>query len=277
MSEGVTLERLWPEKMLVLDRTDVTDPYDILQPFAMDELLCKQVAGGMAPVIHLWRHPRALVMGLRDSRLPNAYEAKRALESDGYQVAVRNSGGAAVPLDLGVVNISIIVPKEGGGLNHRREFEMMYALVRRALRRSGVPVDKGEIAGSYCPGDFDLAIGGRKFCGIAQRRLLNATAVQAFVVVEGAGEEKARLAQQFYSLAAAGASEADFPRVERGSMASLSELTGRLTAQEFTSVLLEELQQDGELAICAEVPSAEAIADMVATLRTRYDVRPPAQ
>ena len=62
-------------------------------------------------------------------------------------------------------------------------------------------IDQGEIIGSFCPGEFDLSIGGRKFCGIAQRRQQLAISVQAFLIVEGRGEEKAALARGFYETA----------------------------------------------------------------------------
>ena len=77
--------------------------------------------------------------------------------------------------------------------------------------------------GSFCPGEFDLSIGGHKFCGIAQRRQQLAISVQAFIIVEGLGEEKAALARGFYERAADSASPNDYPVVAPGSMASLSE------------------------------------------------------
>src|SRR3546814_13002901 len=61
--------------------------------------------------------------------------------------------------------------------------------------------DRGEIAGAYCPGEYDVSIGGRKVSGIAQRRRLDAYVVQAFVVIEGDGDERARLVHRFYELA----------------------------------------------------------------------------
>ncbi|MEC0209889.1 lipoate--protein ligase family protein, partial [Paenibacillus ehimensis] len=56
--------------LLLLDRSHEFTEQDVLYPFALEELLCKHVGEGGAPLCHLWRHPRAFVMGLRDSRLP---------------------------------------------------------------------------------------------------------------------------------------------------------------------------------------------------------------
>ncbi|MEK8131442.1 lipoate--protein ligase family protein [Paenibacillus filicis] len=215
------------QNLLLLDRSGDFSERDILYPFALEELLCRYVGEGGPPMIHIWRHPRAFVMGLRDSRLPQAAAAGRSLEADGYSVAVRNSGGAAVPLDLGVVNVSLIGRKRSGAIDFHDDFERMYELIALALEQADGGVSKGEIAGAYCPGDFDLSIGGRKFCGIAQRRQQHGYVVQAFIVAEGSGAQKAGIARLFYEQAAEGAAaDTVYPHVSDSSMASLSELLG---------------------------------------------------
>lgn len=268
--------------LLLLDRSQDVTEQDVLYPFALEELLCKHVGEGGAPLCHLWRHPRAFVMGLRDSRLPGAAEAARHLEAQGYNVAVRNSGGAAVPLDLGVVNVSLIMPKRRAGeIDFRDDFERMFELIRLALQATGCEVSKGEIEGAYCPGDYDLSIGGRKFCGIAQRRQAHAYVVQAFVIAEGAGAEKARQAREFYERASAGAQDIDFPRVTADSMASLEELTdlgdgAALKFMEAVKRVVRERQTPEGMERAAAglwVPEAPRVREMAALLRERYGIR----
>jgi octanoyl-[GcvH]:protein N-octanoyltransferase len=192
----------WPEAVQLADLATGVRERDILFPFALDEVIGREVGEGRMPLIHIWRHPRAFVMGLRDRRLPGADKAMNWLREQGYDVAVRNSGGAAVPLDPGVVNLSVILPNPERSLDFRQDFVVMADLIKGALQGSGVRVAAGEIAGAYCPGDYDLSVDGRKFCGIAQRRLTKAYIVQAFVVVEGSGEERRRLVRRFYDIAA---------------------------------------------------------------------------
>lgn len=268
--------------LLLLDRSHDVTEQDVLYPFALEELLCKHVGEGGAPLCHLWRHPRAFVMGLRDSRLPGAAEAARHLEAQGYNVVVRNSGGAAVPLDLGVVNVSLIMPKRRAGeIDFRDDFERMFELIRLALQATGCEVRKGEIEGAYCPGDYDLSIGGRKFCGIAQRRQAHAYVVQAFVIAEGAGAEKAQQAREFYERASAGAQDIDFPQVTADSMASLEELTdlGGGAALKFIEavkrVVRERQTPEGMERAAAGlwVPEASRVREMAAMLRERYGIR----
>ena len=264
-----------PSDLQILNRLhEYHDPAvsDIRHPFALEELLCRRVGQGHAPIVHLWRHPRAFVMGLRDSRLPGAAEAIRWLEAQGYSTMVRNSGGAAVPLDLGVVNVTLILPKREGSMDYREDFERMYVLIREALKKVTARVTKGEVVGSFCPGDYDLSIGGRKFCGIAQRRQQHALAVQAFVIVEGKGAEKAALARAFYDRAAAGADAAQFPLVEAASMASLDEcLGGPLTAERFTACVLELLHAHGISRAVADLSAEREVAAQAEALRRRYE------
>lgn len=272
----------WPGTMRIVDRTnDLSEP-DPLYSFALDELLCRQAGASGAAFCHLWRHPAAFIMGQRDSRLPHAADAARWVESQGYRVAVRNSGGAAVPLDPGTVNLSLILPKEDGADAHfRRDFERMYALIREALSFTGCTVDKGEIRGAYCPGDYDLSIAGRKFCGIAQRRQLRAYAVQAFVVAAGRGADRTRLVRAFYERAALGADPSAYPQVTDGSTASLEELAGlgpdaAHTFADAVKRTIGRLQSAAGTPLSAsdaELPSPAEVRTAAASLRARYPLR----
>ncbi|WP_426448543.1 lipoate--protein ligase family protein [Paenibacillus sp. S-38] len=293
MNEEVQVERAAGEltdlglpELLLLDRTKELGEQDVLYHFALEELLCRHVGEGGAPLCHLWRHPKGFVMGLRDSRLPGAAEATAWLEAQGYCAVVRNSGGAAVPLDPGVVNVSLILPKRRAGeIDFRDDFERMYLLLAETLKETGCRVEKGEILGAYCPGDFDLSIGGRKFCGIAQRRQAHAYVVQAFVIVEGSGTAMARLARGFYDRAAAGREGLGHPDVAEGSMASLQELAGLGAgepagrgAERFTDAVkrvVRARQTPEGMRAAAErfrLPEAAEVREMAAELRRRYGI-----
>jgi octanoyl-[GcvH]:protein N-octanoyltransferase len=221
------------EQPLVEPSADVTDA------FAWDEVACRKTGSGeLPPLVRIWRHPRALVLGLRDRRLPYAGKAMETLRQEGFSVGVRNSGGAAVPLDSGVVNISLVLPYvQGARMDFHQEFRLMAKLIADAVKPWSSEVQAGEIRGSFCPGDYDLALSGRKFCGIAQRRQLKACVISAFVLVEGSGEARGQLAQRFYKEATGGASHTDDPGVVPDSMASLQELAGVPSAEDFVDSL----------------------------------------
>lgn len=231
---------------------------DMLVPFAFEEVLCRDVGDGrVPPVLHLWRHPGGVALGLRDSRLPYAAAAMQTLEQEGYRTAVRHSGGAAVPLDDGVVNVSLLLPKPAGKLDFHDDFRLLASLIAEAAASAGYQqaaalIRAEEIAGSYCPGDFDLSIGGRKFCGIAQRRQSRAYFVHGFVNVDGSGLARGERICRFYEQASGGDASLDYPRVRPETLAALGELGGPDTAAAFVTGLRQAIASRGSRLLPAE-------------------------
>jgi octanoyl-[GcvH]:protein N-octanoyltransferase len=262
-----------PSPFYIQDSSDKTLVGDILFPFAYDELLCQKIGEGASPFVHIWRHEKAIVLGLRDRRLPNVEHAIRWLHVHGYQVGVRNSGGAAVSLDPGIVNVSIVMPNPTGRLEFKEDFELMYALIRESFAKLGLDAGKGEVKGSYCPGEYDVSINGRKLCGISQRRQTKAFIVNAFVAVEGHAYRRGELIRSFYELATGGDPDQDAPVVEPKTMATLAELGGYgATVRTFVKALTETLTSwGGTVGRHPDKPSMQELERMAATLRSRYD------
>lgn len=269
----------WTAGMVVLDRTDAPEA-PLEDSFALDELLAKRVGEGGPPMCHLWRHSRAFVLGARDARLPRASEAVRLLHGAGYEAIVRGSGGAAVPLDEGVVNVSLLLPigaGESGGF--RDDFLRMVRLIGRALAGYGLTVRHGEVEGSYCPGDYDLHLDGFKFCGIAQRRQVKAMIVTAFVNVEGSGDARAAIVRGFYDVAGNGAEPGAHPDVIPGRMTSLRERgfeagDGDAPTRAFSRAIARTLGVDAAAVVASAdalpLPSADELAAMRERLAARY-------
>lgn len=97
------------EQAVWVERPLVEQGDSILAPLAWEELMCRQVGQGHPPVIHLWRHTDGMAIGLRDRRLTYATRAMEQFRQKGTSVCVRPSGGAAVPLHPGILNLSIIL------------------------------------------------------------------------------------------------------------------------------------------------------------------------
>lgn len=254
----------------ILDHSVSVAGGNVLDQFATDQELLRGVAAGnLPPVLRLWRHRQALVLGYRDTRLPGWEAAAAQLAGEGYSVGVRPSGGMAVPLDPGVLNISLIYPDPAGQID--QGFRAMHRLLAAGLAALGLQADVGEVAGGYCPGESDLSCGGRKVAGVAQRRTRGGAAVQAFLLIEGEGPARGRVAARFYDLALqgaatgagpAGASAAAgagagsppgarlvWPRVRPEVMASLQELAGPEVTVGRVARLLARLLQGGGTAL----------------------------
>lgn len=281
----------WTKGMRFLDRTADLSAQDPLFAFALDEAIGYRVNERNAPVCHLWRHPQAFLLGSRDVRLPNAAEAIRWLEGSGYRVAVRNSGGAAVPLDESVVNVSLVLPPARDGTIYlEADFGKMVDLLLLTLAHMGLEGRSGEVAGSYCPGTYDLSLDGRKFCGISQRRQKQAIIVNAFVLTEGLGTARARLARAFYDRAVPEASGQEdvtaaacgsnaslcYPLVRSDSMISLREKTPEAGTTAFAEALKATVRggravgDAGAELEAEDMPTPEEMAERLNKLRQRY-------
>ena len=218
--------RFWDQSLSARNRS-------ALESFAADDLLCELVGSGKSPAaIRTWVHDDTVVLGIQDHRLPHIGAGKEFLEERGYQPIVRNSGGLAVVLDSGVLNISLVLSEKDNAIDIPAGYDMMVELVQALFPEA--QIEAYEIVGSYCPGSYDLSIGGRKFAGISQRRIRRGIAVQVYLCIEGSGAERAELIRGFYEAGLQGEkTKAVYPDVKPDVMASLSELLGKpLTVQE---------------------------------------------
>jgi len=231
----------------ILDESGTVATGPLQEQFETDQRLLREVAAGQRPpTVRLWRHRGALALGYRDTRLPGWREAADRIAARGFAVAVRPSGGLAVPLDPGVLNISLFYPDPTGAVEPG--FRAMHRLLAACLRSLGLEPRVGEVPGGYCPGRSDMSVGGRKVAGVSQRRTRGAAGVMAFLLVEGEGAARGWLAAEFYRLAAraggapdpvaaaapdrdpgrdrGGVSPGLYPQVRPDVMVSLQELLG---------------------------------------------------
>ena len=227
--------RFWDQSLSAKKRS-------ALESFAADDTLCELVGSGKsAPTVRTWVHDDTVVLGIQDHRLPHIEAGMDYLESQGYNPIVRNSGGLAVVLDAGVLNISLVVSEKENAIDIPAGYDMMLELVQALFPEA--PIEAYEIVGSYCPGSYDLSIGGRKFAGISQRRIRKGIAVQVYLCVEGPGSERAELIRGFYEKGIGGEeTKFDYPDIKPEVMASISELLDKeITVQEVVINLYELL------------------------------------
>lgn len=197
-----------------------------LESFAADDTLCHLVGQDMSvPTVRTWVHNETVVLGIQDHRLPHIDKAMAHLEETGYPSIVRNSGGLAVVLDPGILNLSIILSEKDTPIDISTGYEVMLAFIRLLFPEAGARIEAYEIVGSYCPGSYDLSIDGQKFAGISQRRLRQGIAVQIYLCVEGSGGKRAELIRDLYEVGLQGeTTKFVYPTIRPEVMASLEEL-----------------------------------------------------
>lgn len=249
--EDKSKQLLAQPKWRIIDQTTLGESFHALQSFAMDDTLCSSIGSeGSPPTVRAWVHQKTVVLGIQDSRLPGLSEGVKFLEDRGYKVIVRNSGGLAVVLDDGVLNLSLILSEKKNKIEIDQGYDAMVHMTRKILGSYGLHFDTKEISDSYCPGKFDLSVNGKKFAGISQRRLRGGIAVQIYLCATGSGAERAALIRDFYHIAKSHEStKFTYPIVNPDVMASLSELAGQsITVSDLMrDVLLFLKEQDADL------------------------------
>ncbi|MDM5329651.1 lipoate--protein ligase family protein [Neobacillus sp. CF12] len=243
--EGLLQQHEWR----IIDQSTIGSHFHALQSFGTDDTLCASVGSGQAPATaRTWVHHNTIVLGIQDTKLPFLKEGRQFLEAQGYQSIVRNSGGLAVVLDEGVLNISLILPESEKGIDINRGYDTMWQLVQNMFAEYNRRIEAREIVGSYCPGSYDLSIDGKKFAGISQRRLKKGVAVQIYLCVHSSGSQRAQLIKQFYEIAKNGQqTKFTYPEIVPEVMASLSELLEtRFTISDVMLRLLNQLKKHSD-------------------------------
>ncbi|WP_042351124.1 lipoate--protein ligase family protein [Bacillus massiliigorillae] len=252
---------LYQKTWRIIDHTSMGPQFSALQSFATDDTLCHIAGQGSSVAIaRAWVHHHTVVLGIQDSRLPFLEKGRQYLEDNGYRAIVRNSGGLAVVLDTGVLNLSLVFPEVDKRIDINRGYDAMVELIRYMFRAYDVEIEAREIVGSYCPGSYDLSINGKKFAGISQRRIRNGVAVQIYLCVEGSGSTRAELVKQFYSIAKENVeTKFVYPSIVPEVMASLSELLQiELTVQDVMLTFLKAIQDHSDSIYSSQLTEEEA-------------------
>jgi len=159
------------------------DPLELTLPtihenLALDEaLLVDADERDGPPVMRFWeQRDQAVVLG-SSRRLAEEVDVERCRE-DGVAIARRASGGGTVLVGPGALSVTFVLPTDFAPEMATVDGAQAYVLgrVAEALRGQGPAV---EVRGSG-----DLAIGGRKFSGSAQRRLRRRVLVHASILYD---------------------------------------------------------------------------------------------
>lgn len=213
-----------------IDHSKTSKIFDVdntaLTSFAIDDAITTAVGDKtVLPTIRLWVHQPTLVLGIPDSRLPYIHQAVDFVKSHDRQVVIRNSGGLAVYLDPGVLNMSMVIPNDKA-IDIHDGYHMMHAFIQNLFVSETSNILAYEIVGSYCPGDYDLSVNGIKFAGISQRRIRNGIAIQIYMDIEGDSPKRASFVKQFYKIGKKNEQTAyTYPDIKPETMGTISQLT----------------------------------------------------
>lgn len=176
---------------------------DLMSPFADTDALILEASQSGRQYIHFWQTPPTLILGMMDTRLPYFDQARDFIRREtNLQMVVRNSGGLGVISDPDVLNVTLFFPQKHERITINDGYERMLWLIKQMIQilAPKSEVEVGEVADSYCPGDYDLSLKGKKFAGISQRRLEHGLAVMIYLSVAGNQTERAHVMKNFYKI-----------------------------------------------------------------------------
>lgn len=177
-------------------------------------------------IIRAWP-TRGVILGKLDTVLPGFSSGEAYLRSQGLPILIRKAGGLGVVCDEGVLNLTFHLSKHHpryGGLH--ASYTGAVELITAFLEPLNLAIEVKAIPQSYCPGDYDLSVNGKKFAGIAQFRSKDAVMVMATIAVNGNQEHRCRLMKGFYDRANL-LNDPAYPAIDPTVMSTLSALSGQ--------------------------------------------------
>lgn len=135
-----------------------------------DEYALEVASGHRPPLLRLWSggNVRAIGVSRKDVQKPAGKRAAAQLSETGCSVFVRRTGGTAVPQGPGVLLVSLMLPRLPGSATTDDYYRMLCDLVASWLAGYGLRATTGSLPGSYCDGNYNVLVGGRKLVGTAQ-------------------------------------------------------------------------------------------------------------
>lgn len=137
----------------------------------LDDVLAREVARGeRLPTIRVWRHApkQGLVVSKRDVASANKADIYREMMHVGWPIIVRPTGGTAVPHGEGVLNLSLLFPRVHQTATTDAYYRLLCGFLIGWLDELGLKGVTGALPGSYCDGNYNVLVDGKKLVGTAQ-------------------------------------------------------------------------------------------------------------
>ncbi len=235
------------ENKAILIEHKYLDHFSSFDPFIYTDLFADYAGNESVSFFHFWSMKNEVILGMKDTRVPYLDKAIASILTNQYDSVVRNSGGLAVVADEGILNFSIIIPQPDKKYSFSIDegYLLMKRLIEEALVDFNIKIDAYEVTDSYCPGDFDLSINGKKFAGISQRRIKKGISIMIYLSVEGDQNKRGEIVRSFYQ---SGLNEKfgtdGYPPVNPNSMKNLSDLLPeKMTVDELKKRLVNVLNK----------------------------------
>ena len=147
---------------------------DVEDVFEKESQLLKHVQSGeLSQVLMLWQAKTPALVLPSGKKWPHSDELENALQTIGWRLLARKTGGAPVPQLPGIINLSYIYQwPSKGPYDIKLSYQNLCSVLTQFFISLGVKTDIHATPHSYCDGDYNLNIEGKKVAGTAQRVVL---------------------------------------------------------------------------------------------------------
>jgi len=164
---------------------------DIDNAFAKEAKLITQIKQDeLNQCLMLWQAKTPTLVLPAGNKWPESEVLKQALAEQNWKVLSRQTGGAPVPQLPGIINLSHIYiwPKDTT-YSTVIAYENLCTVLNDFFSQYGLESGAAATPFSYCDGDYNLNINGRKIVGTAQRVILKKggrkiVLAQAFILID---------------------------------------------------------------------------------------------
>ncbi|WP_439438230.1 lipoate--protein ligase family protein [Salinivibrio costicola] len=145
----------------------------VASAFDKEQALIRRIEQGeLNEALLLWQPDAQTLVLPAGQKWPQTPELLRALSALGWQVQSRRTGGAPVPQLPGVINVSYLTVWPANTPYHiQTAYQYFCTILQSFFHQLGITTTVGDTPRSYCDGDYNLNIAGKKVVGTAQRIL----------------------------------------------------------------------------------------------------------
>lgn len=177
-------------KLIRYNNIDVQSAFD-----KEAELLIQVQNDELDQCLMLWQAKSPTLVLPAGNKWPESNTLKQALNGKDWNLLSRKTGGAPVPQCPGVINLShIYIWPEDQPYSITKAYQDLCEILNAFFEGFGLKSEAHATEFSYCDGDYNLNINGKKIVGTAQRVILKkgggkVVLSQAFILIDALLDE----------------------------------------------------------------------------------------
>ncbi|WP_022943152.1 lipoate--protein ligase family protein [Psychromonas hadalis] len=158
-------------------------------------MITQMQANEISQCLILWQAKTPTIVFPSGQKWPESPALHTALQADNWKLLSRKTGGAPVPQCQGIINLShLYVWPDATPYSIKQAYKNLCQVLQYFFSQYGLSSETHSTEFSYCDGDFNININGRKIVGTAQRIILKKgggkiVLAQACILVDAVLEE----------------------------------------------------------------------------------------